>query len=53
MRVGSAVKTYGEYTVSLNEQKRCIADTQSMKNDGIFEKYSKPSIATMFKVAKK
>jgi hypothetical protein len=53
MKAGSVAKTYGEYTVSLNEQRRTIADTQAMKDDGIFEKYSKPSIATMFKVDKK
>jgi hypothetical protein len=50
---GSATITYGNYTVSLNEQIRNVADTEALKRDGMYEKYSRPSVAEYFKVVKK
>jgi hypothetical protein len=53
MRHGSASKKYGAYSVSVTEQRRILADAEALKEAGIFEKYSKPSIATIIKVIKK
>jgi hypothetical protein len=50
---GSAIAHYGDYTVTLTEQSRVLADAQALKEAGIFEKYSKPSLAEYLKVTRK
>jgi predicted phage-related endonuclease len=50
---GSALAVYGDYTVTLSEQVRILADSAALKEAGIFEKYSKPSVAEFLKVIKK
>jgi hypothetical protein len=51
-KTGSVTKTYGSYTISLNEQTRVLADPVALKEAGIFENYSKPSVAEFFKVTR-
>jgi len=48
----SVVRSYGDYTVSLSEQVRVLADIEALKEAGIFENYSKPSVAEYFKVTR-
>jgi hypothetical protein len=46
----AASATYGDYTVSMKEQVRTVTDTQHLREQGLFEQYSKPSIVEVFKV---
>jgi hypothetical protein len=50
---GTACISYGTYTVSLNEQIRKVVDSEALKSDGLYEKYSRPSVAEYFKVVRK
>lgn len=49
---GSVTKSYGNYTVSLTEQKRNSVDSFALKEAGLFEQYSKQTIAEYLKVTK-